>query len=88
MLLVAFIQVASLGADQFSLGITEPPSSAMVDRILVWISGHACEGSESESESSASESSAEENIPLSVSVSRVECERGVSGGRTMLSERR
>ena len=35
MLFVAAIQVASLGADQFSLGITEPLRSAMVDFIFV-----------------------------------------------------
>jgi len=31
MLLVALIQVASFGADQFSFGTTRPSSSAMVD---------------------------------------------------------
>ena len=46
MLLVADIHVASFGADQFSLGTTEPPSSAMVLAIAVCMSGHAYEGSE------------------------------------------
>lgn len=35
MLLVALIQVASLGADQLSLGTTLPPSSSIVLLILV-----------------------------------------------------
>ena len=45
MLFVAAIQVASLGADQFSLGITEPLSSVMVDFTLAWMSCQAREGS-------------------------------------------
>ena len=58
MLLVAAIQVASLGADQFSLGITEPSSSAMVDLIFAWILRHARDGSGG---SSSSESEPEES---------------------------
>ena len=55
MLFVAAIQVASLGADQFSLGITEPFSSAMVDFILVWMSCQVRDGSGGSSSSSESE---------------------------------
>ena len=57
MLFVAAIQVASLGADQFNLGITEPLSSAMLDFIFVWMSCQAREGSGG---SSSSESEPEE----------------------------
>lgn len=58
-LFVALIHVASLGADQLSLGTTLPPSSAMVDFNFWWISGHRVEGSVSGSESeSESESEA------------------------------
>lgn len=53
MLFVAAIQVASLGADQFSLGITEPLRSAMVDFIFVWMSCQAREGSGGGSSSSS-----------------------------------
>lgn len=59
MLFVAAIQVASLGADQVSLGITEPLSSAMVDFIFVWMSCQARDGSGGSS-SSESESGSEE----------------------------
>lgn len=41
MLFVALIQVASFGADQFSLGVTLPPSSRMVRWIMAWMSGHS-----------------------------------------------
>ena len=58
MLFVAAIQVASLGADQFSLGITEPSSSAMVDLIFAWISRQARDGSGG---SSSSDSEPEES---------------------------
>ena len=58
MLFVAAIQVASLGADQFNLGITEPSSSAMVDLIFAWVSRQAREGSDG---SSSSDSELEES---------------------------
>ena len=58
MLFVAAIQVASLGADQFSLGITEPLSSAMVDFILAWM---PCQSREGSGGSSSSESESEES---------------------------
>lgn len=57
-LFVAAIQVASLGADQLSLGITEPLSSAMVDLIFAWMSCQARDGSGG---SSSSESESEES---------------------------
>lgn len=74
MLLVAFIHVASLGADQFSFGHTLPPNSAIVDVIFEWISGQRRDGSGgSSSEDESLENvevgvEGEENIPESVSV--------------------
>ena len=89
MLLPALIQVASLGADQLSLGKTEPPSEAIVCPICVWMSGHACDGSSEESsEEEPGESESEENVSLEEAVSRGAWGGGVSGGRMMPSERR
>ncbi len=93
MLLVALIHVASLGADQLSLGTTLPPSLVMVDFIFWWSSGHSVEGSvsgsESESVSEAVGVEVEENIPLSVSVEEKSIlELSSSGGRMIPSERR
>lgn len=86
MLFVAAIHVASLGADQFSFGVTLPPSSSMVSLIFWWTSRNWIEGSRRAS--SSSESSSAENIPLSVSV-RLACwSESLSGGRTMPSSRR
>ncbi len=93
MLLVAFMKVASLGADQLSLGTTLPPSSAMVDLIFWWRSGHCVEGSlsgsVSESESEAVGVEVEEKMPLSVSVEEKSMLGSSSSGGTMMpSERR
>ena len=76
--------MASLGADQFNLGTTEPPSSIIVDFILWWMS---CQ-SKKVSASSKSESVSEEasDIPLSSSRSVLAEEgEGEEGGRTMPS---
>lgn len=93
MLFVAFMNVASLGADQLSFGTTLPPSSVMVDFIFWWSSGHCAEGSLSGSESeSASEAvgvEVEEKMPLSVSVEEKSMLGSSSSGGTMIpSERR
>ena len=93
MLFVAFMKVASLGADQLSLGTTFPPSSAMVALIFWWSSGHWVEGSGlgsmSESESEPTGVEVEEKIPLSVSVEEKSMLGSFSsGGRMMPSERR
>ena len=58
MLFVAAIHVASFGADQFNLGITEPLSSAMMYFIFAWMPCQAREGSGG---SSSSESEEEES---------------------------
>ena len=82
---VAAIQVASLGADQLSLGYTEPPSCAIVDLTWEWISGQKDDGSGSSSWEEASEAfdDGREKTPLSVSLTG-----DVSEGRIMPSERR
>ena len=49
------IQVASLGADQLSLGTILPPRDLMVVLMLSWISRQLRAGSGSSSESLASE---------------------------------
>lgn len=49
------IQVASLGADQFNLGATRPPSEAIVSLISWWRVGKASEGSGSGSSSQSVE---------------------------------
>lgn len=53
--LVAAMNVASLGALQFSFGVTLPPSSAIVSLIWLWISLHSVDGSGCSSSSSESE---------------------------------
>ena len=78
MLLVAAIQVASLGADQFNLGITEPESSVMVDLIFVWISCQAREGSGGSSSSESEPEGVESELFRGQS----------SGGSLMPSARR
>ena len=83
MLFVAAIHVASFGADQFSFGTIDPPSSAIVEAILAWMSGHSEDGSELELEEEVEE--AEEKTPLSVE--REGDKRG-EGGRMMPSARR
>lgn len=94
MLFVALIHVASLGADQLSLGTTFPPSSAMVANIASWIPGHSREGSESSSSPLSSSDEPvgvelAEKMPLSVSVEvRGSAGEGFSGGRIMPSARR
>lgn len=92
-LFVALIHVASFGADQLSLGTTFPPSSAMVEKIASWISGHSSEGSSSSSSEEEEEEPVgvelAEKMPLSVSVeARGSMGVGVSGGRIMPSARR
>lgn len=76
--LVADIHVASLGALQFSFGVTLPPYSVIVDLIWLWISGHSTDGSGSSS------------APSSENVSRLSSSVGgaASGGRTIPSARR
>ena len=88
-LFVAFIHVASLGADQFIFGNTEPPSSCMVEVTWAWSSGHAAEGSEEVSSESESEALEEEEEGGGVRGSGRETgrDRG-EGGRIMPSERR
>ena len=69
MLFVAFIHVASFGADQFSFGSTEPPSSAIAVWIREWISGQRVEGSRAIFSASSweleEEEEGEEKNPLS-----------------------
>ena len=55
MLLVALIQHASFGADQLSLGITEPPRVAIASLIWVCVAAQAWEGSGSGGSDSADE---------------------------------
>ena len=87
MLLVADIHVASFGADQLSLGTTEPPSSAMVAFTSWWTSSHCNAGSDSSVSESASEGvEHDENMPLSVSISERNAVSSV--GRIMPSARR
>lgn len=62
MLFVAFIHVASLGADQFNFGHTLPPSSAIVAIIFEWISGQRRDGSGG----SSSEDELLENVDMGV----------------------
>ena len=45
-MVLAFIHVASLGEDQLSFGITEPPSSVMAEMMFWCTSGHSVDGSE------------------------------------------
>lgn len=92
MLFVALIHVASLGADQLSLGSTFPPNSSIVLFTLEWISGQKREGSgvsvsveEGEDDIVDEE---EEKIPLSVSVVENSSLSLSSGGRRMPSARR
>src|SRR2546421_8322142 len=85
MLFVAFIQVASFGADQFSFGATLPPNSLIVSLMVLWISRKSSAGSGSSS-SDAKESL--EKTPLSESSMVVLFGRGSSGGMIMPSARR
>ena len=89
MLFVADIHVASFGADQLSLGTTEPPSSAIVLLMAAWTSGHERDGSGVSSPCSSSSFGPEsfEDSQLSESTSR-DREAGEDEGRTMPSERR
>lgn len=94
MLFVAFIHVASLGADQFNFGQTLPPSSEIVEVIFECMSGQRREGSGGSSSSLCDEKveegvDGEEKIPESVSVEERSGSRGVgSGGRRIPSARR
>lgn len=75
--LAMFIHVASLGADQLSLGATSPPSSDNVSRTCWWISGNWRDGSGG----SASQPSFESVVASGAS-------KGVSEGRTIPSARK
>ena len=87
-LFVAEIQVASLGADQFNLGITDPPSSVIVDLIFWWISSQEREGSENSS-SLSEEVEVEEGESSLLSISdKQDSSSWSSEGRIIPSARR